>query len=247
MIKLNLRKGDSTWRHGDRPIWSEDGVELSEDQVAARFSVPDARILFLICGFRVKKAGTAYRAIAYSAPKYTEIVEVWWPGGQWAGSFPFARMRAKKSGDLFAAAIRRVFDRCAHMPYRVDVQAHSLGARVALRAALSVYFDLILLAAPAVDNEALSPGGEFGCVDAGRIAVCWSIHDPVSFGYKLASMDNMLGVTGAEPAADLPPFVTLHDFSHLDDHSGYQVDPKYFELWDRLVNGVQYGVEDGRS
>lgn len=236
MLRLNLRKGDSTWRFSDSPTWTDqDGAPLSEARVRAILG--GARVCFLIHGYNVKKAADSYRALAWNLQGegehvYDVIVEVWWPGGEWVVAFPFAWGRATKAGRLLTAAINNILAE-GPLPERIDVQAHSLGCRVALET--DVWWNLMLLAAPAVDNEALDADGPYGVTQAEKIIVCFSNNDPVSKGYWLSRRDKMLGVSGPQHPGWVPHNAKFVDFTPLSDHSGYREDPRYFRLWRAAV------------
>ena len=92
-----------------------------------------------------------------------------WPSRFGVLGFGRARRAANATAPVFAKAVEHLRAQCPAL--RLHVLAHSLGARVVLKALQENPLPVVDLAlvAPAVDSDALEPGGEFGAV-AGRVA-----------------------------------------------------------------------------
>lgn len=128
----------------------------------------------------------------------------------------------------------------------IDVQTHSLGARVALQAIAStsdLWVDNLMLTAPAVDDEDLEPAEEFNeALDScGRVFVYHSKDDSALKAYLIGSVDRALGGKGPQHpkvVQDKCPNVHVVDCVAVvkRDHSGYRKSPKYFEHWARVLN-----------
>lgn len=102
---------------------------------------------------RMKKVGIA------THPAYGLLVGFTWPGW-WGPEFPLAR----HSANYAARALRKLIHDLRPEALSIDIQTHSLGARVALGALKNpktVFIDNLMLTAPAVDNTVFKPGREF--------------------------------------------------------------------------------------
>ncbi len=226
MLRLNLRRGDSTWRFG-APQWGVvDGDDLTPLQAAAMLA--GRRVCVLIHGYNVGQPDDAYARIAsHIGDCYDEVIAVHWPGSQWTLAFWLAMGRTGKAGRLLADALG------ALSPASLDIEAHSLGCRVALEAVLyGLRCRNLILAGAAVANEALAVSERFGwCVaNAARVLVAWSKHDDVlAKPGRLGLFNNPLGLTGPEAGKrTLPQVISLDCSASVPKHSSYKSDTKTF-------------------
>lgn len=226
MLRLNIRCGESTWRFG-APQWGYvDGGDLTPTQAAAMLA--GKRVCCLIHGYNVKEPDDAYARIALHVEDcYDELLCLKWPGSKWTLAFWLARIRAPKAGRMLAEALGALD--CAAL----DIEAHSLGCRVALEA---IRYGLrcrnLVLAGAAVANEALSLDETFGwCLaNATRVLVAWSHHDDVlAKPGRLGLFNNPLGLTGPEAGRKtLPHVISLDCSESVPKHSAYKSDTKTF-------------------
>jgi hypothetical protein len=102
-------------------------------------------------------AEESYGVIEKAMPASRMVGDLW-PGGNLALDYMLAVLRAREAG-------WRLRDALMTLPSGdwVDIQTHSLGARVALEALRYGGLDVrhVILSAPAVDDDSLSPGKEF--------------------------------------------------------------------------------------
>lgn len=238
LLRLNLRRGESTLRFGTHPEWLDFiGNPVTENDVAT--AIAGKRVLALVHGYNVTEAIDAYAVIAAMVSfQYDTVIGVTWPGSRIALAFWFAEMRANKAGRLMAAALHKRVKAAAAF----DIEGHSLGCRVALES-LSSGLDarLLLLAAPAIDHEAVEIGEEYGSVIEGRThrtLVAHSSNDAVLRGaYKIAEWDTALGLYGPRNPVEnkdvLLPFnlevINLSDT--VKSHSGYKKSSEFYSVW----------------
>lgn len=242
MLRLNLRKGDSTIRFGDVPAWSEvDGPELTPAQVAARIN--GKRVLVLVHGYNVTDAFDAYCRIESHletrneygiTPWYDEVIGAALPLSRLEWAFWLAVMRAGKAGRLLAAALED-FE-----PAALDIEAHSLGCMVTLEALdHGLYCRNAILTAAAVDNESIQEREKYALAvqRAGRILVAYSRHDPVLRGaYKIGMWDNALGLTGPQNPARCNRRIESLDCSDVvDAHGAYKRCEMLFDAWREIA------------
>jgi esterase/lipase superfamily enzyme len=221
MIRLNLRKGDSTLRFG-RPEWG------AWDPVSC---CTGRRVLALIHGYRVAHAYDAYREIARNiGDLYDVIVGVSWPGSRPLLGFWWACQRSGKAGELLAAALRPL------QAASIDLEGHSLGCRVALetvRCGLPVRD--VILAAPAVDDESIEIGERYGerLAACRRVVVGYSSHDEaLAYGYRMLRWDKALGLHGPRRNAWLPDCVRAVDCAaDVADHGDYKRSATFYAAW----------------
>jgi esterase/lipase superfamily enzyme len=180
-------------------------------------------------------------------PNYGLIVGFAWPGFQTApGFFPAVGNANRSAGYL--RQIARELKRYAHS---IDVQAHSLGARVALQsinAGDELYLENLLLIAPAVDNHALLPHREFSSAldNCLRCCVYHSRFDrTLKFAYRLGDIftgfDKALGLDGPadkkRTIEECPNVFVIDASGAVKSHGGYRKAPKYFAHWKQVLNG----------
>lgn len=226
MLRLSIRNGDSTWRFG-APQWGVvDGDDLTPTQAAARLA--GRKVCALIHGYNVGQPDDAYARVAsHIGDAYDELIAVHWPGSQWSMAFWLAMWRAPKAGRMLADALAG--PGCAAL----DVEAHSLGCRVALEALLyGLRCRNLILAGAAVANESLAIEDKFGwcAANAARVLVAWSRHDDVlAKPGRLGLFNNPLGLTGPERGRrTLPQVISLDCSETVPKHSSYKSDTRTF-------------------
>lgn len=177
---------------------------------------------------------------------YGLVLGFTWPGW-WGPGFPLAR----HSANYAARYLLLLINTLRPVAHSLDVQTHSLGARVALgalRRRERVFIDNLLLTAPAVDNTAFAPGREFkASLDAcNRCFVYHSRRDAVlrkwyPAGDFINSICPALGRNGPRR-----PDTTLQQNSNLylvdcaacvAEHSGYRKAAAYYNHWSRVLSG----------
>lgn len=179
--------------------------------------------------------------------QYGLIVGFTWPGNKFGIGYFGAVPKANKSGgylrdfiaDLQGAALS------------VDVQTHSLGARVALKALSDpkkAFVDNLMLTASAVDNNKLEPDKDFF---KSLIAVnrCFSYHstkDPVLggafwIGDILDGIHPALGLKGprSKPItlAQTPNLYVVDCSARINTHGGYRMSKQYYDHWKLVLAG----------
>jgi esterase/lipase superfamily enzyme len=175
---------------------------------------------------------------------YDDVIGFLWPGFQTVLGFFPAVPWANRSASYFRSLIA-LLNSSAHT---VDVQTHSLGARVALQAAAfsnEIWLDNLMLTAPAVDDEVLEPGEEFNqsLESCRRCFVYYSSKDSVlKVFYTIGSLDKALGYEGPEDPDVIErqcPNVFVVDCSAVvTSHGGYRDSPRVYEQWKRVLADV---------
>ncbi len=233
-------------------------TEISEQELQSRAS--GRHVLILVHGYRnpLKNAATAYKELAKSLTdagllaenatalntKYGLVVGFVWPGFRTKVlGFLAARPSANRSGGY----LRNLLHTVRSTARTVDVQTHSLGARVALQALStddSLWLDNLMMTAPAVDNECLEPQQEFfeALDSCARVFVYHSRHDPVLKAYVFAAVDRALGGKGPENKpvilASCPNVNVVDCQSQVKQHSDYRKKPKYIAHWAKVLEQV---------
>jgi len=177
---------------------------------------------------------------------YGLLVGFTWPGW-WGPGFPIARTSAERAGKH----LRQLVNDLRPAALSIDIQTHSLGARVALAALKppkGVFVDNLLLSAPAVDCTILQPGREFHeSRDAcNRCLVYHSRRDAVlkklfPCGDAADSIQPALGLNGPRrPVSALkqnPNLYVIDCTSCVPDHGGYRKAAQYYAHWSRVLSG----------
>jgi pimeloyl-ACP methyl ester carboxylesterase len=222
-------------------------TELTIEQLQAR--VAGKRCLILIHGYR-NPAGGAVRAYwkvqemlraagsLGGAGGYDEIIGYLWPGGLTRVGFVVAIQRANRAGKRFEQLLLNLSDAAA-----VDVQTHSLGARVALEALDRGRARIrgLHLTAPAVDDEAVERGEVYqeACEACGAVYVFHSKNDKVlKVWYRFGQVDRALGWKGPQHKKRILPNTKVVDCQDVvKDHGGYRDAPQYFTYWQGELTG----------
>lgn len=225
-------------------------VPVSEREVDDE--VADRHVLVLVHGYRnpLRNVAAAYRKLQIELAargllgtgKYDLVLGFLWPGFQLRIGFFAAVPWANRAASFFRTFLKRL-NSSAHT---VDVQTHSLGARVALQAMAferEVWLDNLMLTAPAVDNECLEPAREFNSSlrSCRRCLVYHSAKDPVlKIAYRLGALDRALGFTGPEnPAvveADCPEVYVVNCTAIVNAHGAYRSAADVYAHWARVLD-----------
>ncbi len=173
---------------------------------------------------------------------YDLVLGFTWPGFETLAGFIPAIAFANRSAGYF----RNLLELASRNALTVDVQTHSLGARVALQAlagGTEGFVDNLLLTAPAVDNECLEPKKEFhGALQFCRRALVYhSDKDKVlKFGYLIGGHDVALGLRGPQHPdiikAQCPDVFVVNCKKVVSSHGGYRAAGAYYEHWSRVLN-----------
>jgi esterase/lipase superfamily enzyme len=257
MILASCRKHfDSNEFFGDLRLRSypnlADTTTFSEvSDVQLLDAIRDMHVLVLVHGYRnpIKNVAAAYGKLETELTKrgligpgsYDLALGFLWPGFQTQLGFFAAVPWANRSAAYFRDFLK-ILNSGAHT---VDVQTHSLGARVALQAMAfehQVWVDNALLTAPAVDNESLEPKKEFNSSLAScrRCLVYHSSKDAVlKIGYRIGALDRALGYKGPEHPEVIEqqcPEVFVVDCSTIvSSHGGYRQSGEVYDHWARVL------------
>ena len=230
--------------------------ELTDDELSER--ADGKHVVVFVHGYRnpMKNVDAAYRDVSRRLiargllaatdtvlqAQYGLAVGFAWPGFRTrAIGFIAARPSANRAG----GHLRSLIELLRHSARTVDVQTHSLGARVALQALSTgdtLWVDNLILTAPAVDNECLQPDEEFyeALESCNRVLVYHSRHDSVLKAYVALAFDRALGYKGPEKKdvilADCPNVHVVDCASIVKAHSDYRKQEKYFDHWSRVMN-----------
>ena len=235
---------------------------LTLDEVST--AITGRRVCLLIHGFNttLKSVLRAYaelqegvrQAGLLNSNGYELVMGLAWPGWDSAPGYLPARGSANRAGLL----LRKLLQQLQPAAAAIDVQTHSLGARVALSALRAAKTELVcnlLLSAPAVDRGILAKGRMFhnSLKACQRCLVYYSRRDKVfrhSFplGDLADGIQQALGLAGPQnPKAVLRqhPNLYLVDASTvISDHSGYRHSASYFAHWRRVLDGAPLPRQD---
>jgi len=215
-------------------------------------AVRDKHVLILVHGFRnpLNKVAPAYARLELELSRhglldegmYGMVIGFVWPGFETALGF-FA---AERSANRSAGYLRKLLLLARGSAHSIDVQTHSLGARVALQSMAfppELWVDNLLLSAPAVDNESLEPRREFSSAlqSCRRCLVYHSSRDEVlKVGYRIGTMDRALGYRGPQHPDVIRKKckeVFVVDCSAVvRSHGGYRTAGKYYRHWGRVLS-----------
>jgi len=222
---------------------------MSQGELAE--SVRDQHVLVLVHGYRtpIEAVADAYQFVEQELitrgligpGNYDMALGFIWPGFETRVGFFLAVPSANRSASAFRSLLK-ILNSSAHT---VDVQTHSLGARVALQSMAfehEVFVDNLMLTAAAVDNECLEPRKEFNNAleSCRRCLVYHSSKDSVlKIGYRIGALDRALGLHGPEnPNIVLTkcPDVFVVDCSAVvPAHGAYRKSGEMYEHWARVL------------
>lgn len=175
-------------------------------------------------------------------PHYDLVLGFLWPGFRTQlGFFPAVPYANRSAG--FFRSLLMLLGRSA---LTLDVQTHSLGARVALQALSAtegLFVDNLMLTAPAVDNECLEPGQEFhASLDRCRRTIVYhSKKDRVlKIGFQIASIDRALGLNGPEHPSIIeqkcPTVFVVNCSDVVKQHGAYRTAGALYSHWARVLS-----------
>ncbi|MBY0505626.1 MAG: alpha/beta hydrolase [Bryobacteraceae bacterium] len=179
---------------------------------------------------------------------YGLVVGFTWPGMATPLGYFTAMLTAKKAGPFLLDLVNQLRGEA----HTVDVQTHSLGARVALTAVKNpkkTFVDNLILSAAAVDNHLLEPDEDFfpAMDSCNRCLVYHSRQDSVlRSAFRLADIADgfhkALGQTGPRSKSitlSKTPNVYVVDCTARvgKDHSGYRKTNQYFQHWAKVLQG----------
>jgi esterase/lipase superfamily enzyme len=241
---------------------AQDAAPVTQRELAGR--VKDLHVLVLVHGYRnpFANCARAYVTLAdglaaaglIGGSNYGLVVGYLWPGRRIRPAFPIAVASANKTAQDYLPDLLTAIAKKAKS---IDIETHSLGARVGLGAIRTDgerylgKIDNVLLSAAAVDDESLERSKEFfdSTKTAQRIFNYHSKNDKVvGLAYRLGDFpefDKALGSKGTEHPDRLAlhsPAVFMVDCQdRIDSHGGYRFEPKYFEHWAGVVKeNVEY-------
>ena len=242
--------GDLQFRSYPNPANTAQFVDMTEGEVAD--VVRDLHVVVFVHGYRnpLRNVGPAYRKLEselglrglIGPGNYDTALGFVWPGFETPLGFFPAVPWANRAASFFREFMK-LLNGSAHT---VDVQTHSLGARVALQALAfehEVWLDNLMVTAPAVDNESLEPTKEFNASlrSCRRCYVYHSSKDPVlKVGYRIGALDRALGFKGPEHPgviqAQCPEVHIVDCSSVVASHGGYRQAPEVYGHWTRVLS-----------
>lgn len=231
-----------------------DEMTMTELKEAAR----GKHVAILVHGFNNKMTDvmSAYWEIVsrmnetevFGAKGYGLVIGFTWPGMA-IGPLYIAAVKTAKSS---APRLLELLTELAPVAHSVDVQTHSLGARVALTALKDpkkIFIDNLLLSAPAVDNHLLEPDESFfnSTQSCNRCIVLHSRKDAVlGSAYWVGDLTDgihaALGLKGTRnktiTLAKTPNVYVVDCTSKVGtDHGGYRKTASYFKYWNTVLTG----------
>jgi esterase/lipase superfamily enzyme len=189
---------------------------------------------------------------------YELVIGFTWPGMATALGYFTAMVSAKKAAPFLLELVNQL-NGVAHS---VDIQTHSLGARVALVAMKNpkkVFVDNLILSAPAVDNHLLEPEQDFFAAtdSCNKLMVYHSKQDSVLGSFFVAAdvadgLHRALGQPGprSKPItlAKTPNVYVVDCTARVKkDHSGYRKTDEYFKHWKTVLSGAPLSRYDELS
>jgi esterase/lipase superfamily enzyme len=210
--------------------------ELSLAEVLRRTS--GKRVLILIHGYRVgyENGLDAYQQIAGMVQthgiEYDVVLFFFWPGSFLFLGFLAAGGRANQAGDALGFLLTDL----RRSDVVIDIETHSLGARVACRAlAKQGSIRLLILTAPAIQDHAFESLEEFWAIPYATKAVhvCHSRTDEALKTFRITSWwHRAMGLLGPRKAGGYN--VAAHDFTvDCPDHGDYKRSPRLYGDWKR--------------
>ena len=253
----------NAYRNFTNPALSTAFSDLTKDEFLAQAA--SKHVCILVHGYNnpMENVMNAYWGLVQSmrdtqliGPNcYGLVVGFAWPGFQSAPGFFPALKNAKKSGPFLSDLINDL----GTVAQSIDIQTHSLGARVALTALSNpkkVLIENLITSAPAVDNDILETDRDFfaSLNSCKRCFIYHSKHDSaLKFGFKFGDIfdgiHDALGLTGPankeKTLKDNPNLYVVDCSGRVKDHGGYRNVPQYYEHWKKVRSGEiadRYGV-----
>lgn len=240
------------------------GVEDIRERITLsglRAAVARQHVCILVHGFNNKYAELleAYRSMQAEMQArgligkdgYGLVIGFAWPScGDSKVPRPLTEFKkALKSADACEAFLNRLIRNVRAGAKSVDVQTHSLGARVALRALLDIelFVDNLLLSAPAVPHDVFEPRKVFheSLDNCGRCYVYHSKRDDVlRYTYPIGEnglLQKALGYGGPankqKTLEKTPNVYVMNAQKCVNAHSGYRKAVVYYHHWLRILKG----------
>lgn len=168
---------------------------------------------------------------------YDVVMFVYWPGG-WAPGYTVARWRTGGVGGQLAKSFLAL-----DQAKSVDVQTHSMGARVlaeTLKANGKVQVRNWIAAAAAIQNDDLSEGGGYAALlgqITGTVLAPYSELDGVlKRDFPIAELDKALGYSGPQKGLKIDPKVRAVDARGCGSgHSVFRTCDLFFDLWSSIL------------
>jgi esterase/lipase superfamily enzyme len=264
MIIASCRKGfDSSqvlsktiqYRNYTNPKKPDVFTSMTQEQVLA--TATNKHVAILVHGFNnpLENVLGAYWELVDGMQKsgvtgaggYGLVIGFTWPGFQTAAGFFPARLTAKKAGPF----LRDLVNTLRPVAHTVDVETHSLGARVGLTALANpkkVFVDNLILTASAVDNDLLEPEEDFhASLDScNRCVEYHSNDDPVlKTAYLVGDVADgirpALGLKGprSKPVTlkECPNVYVVDCTARVKSHGGYRKARQFYEHWKKVLSG----------
>lgn len=216
----------ANWTHTYRTITEQELLALCAGK----------RVCILIHGYKnaYEDALGAYLSLEQAVgDAYDEVIGFYWPGSWARVGFRLAMRRANRAGSDYLAVLLL---RLQRVGATIDIQTHSLGARVAC-AALNDTGPVVrnlILSAPAIDDDSFGYERPFERASraATRIHVAHSERDDVlRYAYLFGSFfGQAMGLGGSISTGT--PNVTNHDFTaSVGGHGEYKASGEYLKRW----------------
>jgi predicted alpha/beta hydrolase family esterase len=243
------------FRNIDLASPNDTGIEISEADFYT--AITGKKLYLLVHGYNndegairssynvIEQMMTTHGLLGAGAP-YDMVIGYVWPGGDLRVSYAFAKRRAEK----VAPRVQKLFLSIASTSVEtsLDINTHSLGARVALQSLKGVPgkpIGHLFLLAPSVDDESIENGQKFysstqACNGA---YVFHSRFDPVlGIFFPLADFDLALGLNGPEDPGSIinhsRNVKVVNCKNVIDSHSGYKNEPKVYQYMRNEVTGI---------
>jgi len=244
------------YRNYTNPASHKEFQEITIDPILA--AATGKHVCLLVHGFNnpIENVAKSYWALVSGLDKpglngvggYGLVVGFTWPGSRTGIGYFGAPRKADKAASDFLDLINAL--RAVAMT--VDVQTHSLGARVALRALEKpgkTFVSNLMMAAPAVDDNILEPRESFfdSTISCERCIVYHSKEDSVLKTFPIPdAFDGIHGALGRKGprrkaiTLEKTPNVYVVDCTARvkKEHGGYRKTPQYFEHWKVVLSGA---------
>jgi esterase/lipase superfamily enzyme len=264
MYMVSCRKGfdsnllfsaENQYRNYTNPSSPTTFQDVTESQILEQ--AKDTHVLVLVHGFNnpienvLKSYWELTKGLAdeglTGVGQYGLIVGFTWPGARFGIGYFGALGTANKSGPR----LRDFIADLQGVAHSVDLQTHSLGARVALKALVDpkkAFVDNLMLTAAAIDNHLLEPDQAFfkATSAVNRCFTYHSTHDPVLgggfwIGDILDGIHAALGLKGSRNKTitlQKTPNVYVVDCSaRITTHGGYRNCSQYYDHWKDVLAG----------
>lgn len=231
-------------RNVDLTNATDQGSDMSDADF--KTTIAGKKLLLLIHGYNndekairssyniIEKMMTTHGLLGPGTP-YDLLIGYAWPGGDLALSYTFAKKRAEKAAPRVQTMLLSIAANAAAL----DINTHSLGARVALQALKGVPgkpMRGLYMLAPAVDDESIENGQKFysSTQACQKAYVFHSKFDPVLKNwFVLGDFDQALGANGPEDPASIinhsANVKVVNCKNLIKSHSGYKDEPKVYQ------------------